>query len=160
MPKKHAMKANAGAGFCSMTGRYVSLSHAATAPPPEFRISFWLPLGEGRLTTLWVPRCGIRGCSAQDSCLPRGDAVWYCERLVPPGKRGRGRCCHRIRTAQSAMHPCGSERCHPPGRGGRGRSNNPSVTFDIEMIGWVDTERNKICHASCEVCFAIPNKRS
>ena len=47
------------------------------------------------------------------------------ERLVPPGKRGRGRCRHRIRTAQSAMHPCGSERCHPPGRGGRGRSNNP-----------------------------------
>jgi len=31
---------NAGIGFCSMTGRYVVLSHAATAAAVDFRIPF------------------------------------------------------------------------------------------------------------------------
>jgi hypothetical protein len=100
MPKKHAMKANAGAGFCSMTGRYVSLSHAATAPPREFRIPFWLPLGEGRLTTFWARDAAFGAAALKIVALPRGEAVWYCERLVSPGKRGRGRCRHHSNSAK------------------------------------------------------------
>ena len=33
------------------------------------------------------------------------------------------------------------------------------VAFDVKIIGWIDTQRDKIGHASCGVSFQIHNKR-
>jgi len=153
------MKANAGAGFCSMTGRCVSLSHAATAPPREFRIPFWLPLGEGRLTTFWVPRCGIRGCGAQDSCpapgvTPFGIASGLCRRVsVDAGAVATG---FEQRKAQCIL--AGQKGATRQAVAVAGDPITPKGTFDIEMIGWVDTERNKICMRVAKFVSRSPTK--
>jgi hypothetical protein len=156
--KKHAMNANAGVGFSAITGRYVVLSHAATAAPVDFFSSVWSPLGEcrpprfrGRDAAFWVEALITRLA---------GGRVCHCGLLLRSGKCGRGFCHHRLRTTRSVMRPCESKRCTSEAAAIADDPETPLATFDVEVVGRADTDRDEIRHGDLQSLFMIANKRS
>ena len=82
------MNPNAGIGFCSTTGRYVVLSHPATAAPADFRIPFSSPLNEGRPATFPDRDAAFGAEALMTAFLSAGELVRHCGRLLAPGKHG------------------------------------------------------------------------